>query len=174
MRKPWVAGQYVYSNQVVGRDVPGMDIKSQLPTIEKVGILKAHPFTPEHLKEVNNGNMIQAGEFIAMTYCSNCHSPSATGIRPLRRYFPDGITQARMEEYVRGVLTTGNIAYMPKMPMLESEVKALSAFLVMNKEGGEPAVTAAIKKEISDRDRALAIKQADDKVASLTVEQEGK
>ncbi len=44
----------------------------------------------------------------------------------------------------------------------------------MNKEGGQAAVTAAIDKEISDRDRALAIKQADDKVARLTVEQEGK
>ncbi|WP_028486973.1 c-type cytochrome [Thiomicrorhabdus chilensis] len=174
MRKPWVAGQYVYSNQVIGRDVPGMDIKSQLPTIEKVGILKAHPFTPDELKEVNDSNLIQTGEYIAMVYCSNCHSPSETGIRPLHRYFPDGVTQARMEKYVKGALTTGNIAYMPKMPMLDSEVKALSAFLVMNNEGGQPAVVAAIKQEVDARNRALAEKQAQDKVASLTLPQEVK
>jgi hypothetical protein len=151
MRKPWVAGQYVYSNQVIGRDVPGMDIKSQLPILEKQGILASHPFTPEHLRTVNHGNLIQAGEFIAMTYCSNCHSASETGIRPLHRYFPQGITQARMENYVRGVLTTGNIAYMPKMPMIESEVKALSAFLIMNKEGGQQAVAKAIHEENATR-----------------------
>lgn len=174
MRKPYVAGQYVYSNQVIARDVPGMDIKSQLPIIEKVGILKAHPFTPDHLKEVNDGNMIQSGEFIAMTYCSNCHSPSETGIRPLHRYFPDNITQERMEKYVKGVLTTGNIAYMPKMPMLDSEVKALSAYLLLNNQGGTEAIQLAIKDEIQARDRALAEKQASDKVAALSLPQEVK
>lgn len=151
MRKPWVAGQYVYSNQVIGRDVPGMDIKSQLPTLEKNGLLKSHPFTPEHLRQVNAGNTIQAGEFIAMTYCSNCHSPSRTGIRPLHRYFPKDVTQEQMETYVRGALTTGNIAYMPKMPMLESEVQALSAYLVMNKIGGQDMIDDAIDGEIQAR-----------------------
>lgn len=170
MRKPYVAGQYVYSNQVIGRDVPGMDIQSQLPTIEKVGILKAHPFTPDHLKEVNAGNKIQAGEYIAMVYCSNCHSPSETGIRPLHRYFPEGTSQARMEQYVKGVLTTGNIAYMPKMPMLDSEAEALAAFLVMNNDGGQTAVSAAIDMEIEQRNRALAEKAAADKVASVDME----
>ena len=174
MRKPWVAGQYVYSNQVIGRDVPGMDIKSNLPTIERVGILKAHPFTPDALKTVNEGNMIQTGEFIAMVYCSNCHSPSKTGIRPLHRYFSEGVTQARMEQYVKGALTTGNIAYMPKMPMLDSEVTALSAFLVMNKNEGQDAVVAAIKKEVDNRNRALAEKNATDKVASANISQEVK
>ncbi|MEA1988974.1 MAG: cytochrome c [Pseudomonadota bacterium] len=174
MRKPWIAGQYVYSNQIIGRDVPGMGIESQLPTIEKVGILKAHPFTPEHLKTVNAGNKIQAGEYITMVYCSNCHSPSETGIRPLHRYFPDGMDQARMEKFVKGVLTTGNIAYMPKMPMLDSEVRAISAYLVMNNDGGQPAITAAIQQEVENRNRALVEKQATDKVATLTIEKEAK
>lgn len=168
MRKPYVAGQYVYSNQIIGRDVPGMDIKSQLPVIEKVGILKAHPFTPEHLKTVTDANKIQAGEYITMVYCSNCHSPSETGIRPLHRYFPEGVTQARMEKYVKGVLTTGNIAYMPKMPMLDSEVEALSAYLVMNNNQGQAAVNTAIQQEVDNYNRALAEKQATDKVASIS------
>lgn len=170
MRKPWVAGQYVYSNQVIGRDVPGMGIKSQIPLLEKEGILKAHPFTPKNLRKVNDGNVIQAGKFIAMVYCSNCHSPSKTGIRPLNRYLPGNITQARMEKYVKGVLTTGTIAYMPKMPMLDSEVKALSAFLVMNKKGGEQAVDAAIQQEIQARQQAKLAEKAKDKIAALTQE----
>jgi len=174
MRKPYVAGQYVYSNQVIGRDVPRMGIKSDLPTIEKVGILKAHPFTPEHLKTVNAGNKIQAGEYITMVYCSNCHSPSKTGIRPLHRYFPDGVTEERMQKYVKGVLTTGNIAYMPKMPMLDSEIEAISAYLVMNNDGGQKEITAAIQQEVDNRNRALAEKNATDKVAALEISQEVK
>jgi MFS family permease/mono/diheme cytochrome c family protein len=174
MRKPWVAGQYVYSNQVIGRDVPGMGIKSDLPTIEKVGILQAHPFTPDFLKVVDDANMIQSGEFIAMTYCSNCHSPSKTGIRPLHRYFPEGVTQERMQKYVKGVLTTGNIAYMPKMPMLDSEVEALSAYLVMNNAGGQPAISAAIAEEVENRSRMLAEQKATDTVAILEHAQETK
>ncbi|MDR9499465.1 MAG: cytochrome c [Hydrogenovibrio sp.] len=162
MRKPWVAGQYVYSNQVIGRDVPGMDIKSQLPTLEKVGLLKAHPFTPEHLRDVNAGNHIQAGEFITMTYCSNCHSPSRTGIRPLHRYFPEGMTQARMEDYIRGVIEPGTIAYMPKMPMTEKEVTALASYLLLNNEGGQEAITAAIDKEIAERKQKALVQESGD------------
>ncbi|MGE4503433.1 MAG: cytochrome c [Thiomicrospira sp.] len=161
MRKPWVAGQYVYSNQVIGRDVPGMDIQSQLPIIEKVGILKAHPFTPEHLREVNDGNIIQAGEFITMTYCSNCHSASESGIRPLHRYFPEGVTQEVMERYIRGAIVPGTIAYMPKMPMIESEIKAISAYLVMNNNQGMAATQQAIAQEIAQRDATEMAKQAE-------------
>lgn len=153
MRKPWVAGQYVYSNQVIGRDVPGMDIKSQLPLLEEHGLLKTHPFTPGHLREVHNDNIIQAGQFIAMTYCSNCHSPSETGIRPLHRYFPEDIDQLVMERFIRGALIPGTIAYMPKMPMIESEVTALASYLILNKQGGQKAIEQAIDQEI-------AIKQA--------------
>ncbi|MEA3405297.1 MAG: cytochrome c, partial [Pseudomonadota bacterium] len=102
------------------------------------------------------------------------HSPSETGIRPLHRYFPDDMDQARMEKFVKGVLTTGNIAYMPKMPMLDSEVKAISAYLVMNNDGGQPAITAAIQQEVDKRNRALAESQATDSVASLTTHKEAK
>jgi hypothetical protein len=174
MRKPWVAGQYVYSNQVIGRDVPGMDIQSQLPIIEKVGILKAHPFTPEHLREVSDGNIIQAGEFITMTYCSNCHSASESGIRPLHRYFPEGVTQDVMERYIRGAIVPGTIAYMPKMPMIESEIKAISAYLVMNNNQGMAATQQAIAQEIAHREATEMAQQTDLVVSMKTTAEENK
>jgi hypothetical protein len=46
MRKPWVAGQYVYSNQVIGRDVPGMGVKSEIPLLEAHGFMKTQVFIP--------------------------------------------------------------------------------------------------------------------------------
>jgi hypothetical protein len=75
---------------------------------------------------------------------------------------------------VNGVLTTGNIAYMPKMPMLDSEVEALSAYLVMNNAGGQPAISAAIAEEVENRSRMLAEQKATDTVAILEHAQETK
>lgn len=159
MRKPWVAGQYVYSNQVIGRDVPGMGIESQLPHLEEHGLLKSHPMTPEHMRTTNSSNQIQAGEMIAMTYCSNCHSPSETGIRPLHRYIADDITHEAMTTYIKGVLVPGHIAYMPKMPMLDEEAEALAAYLVLNKQGGLEAIEEAIQQEKASQ-KATAYNQA--------------
>lgn len=48
VRKPWVAGQYVYGNQLVGRDVPALGIRSELPLMAEKGVLATHPFMPEH------------------------------------------------------------------------------------------------------------------------------
>ena len=47
VRKPWVAGQYVYGNQILGRDVPALGIKSELPLMAEKGVLATHPFMPE-------------------------------------------------------------------------------------------------------------------------------
>ena len=61
MRKPWVAGQYVYGNQVIGRDVPALGVKSELPVMEKQGVLATHPFIPSDLRKVTPANKDEAG-----------------------------------------------------------------------------------------------------------------
>ena len=77
VRKPWVAGQYVYGNQLVGRDVPALGIRSELPLMAEKGVLATHPFMPEHLRKVTPENEVEAGRALALTLCSNCHSPRA-------------------------------------------------------------------------------------------------
>jgi cytochrome c553 len=129
IRKPYVAGQYVYSNQVIARDVPGLGIHSEIPTLEKVGILKAHPFLPENLRSVTEDNKIQVGEAIALTYCSNCHSLSSTGIRPLARYFGGNTDVSAIKAYLLGGLATGNTLYMPEMPLKDDEATALAEYI---------------------------------------------
>lgn len=145
IRKPFVAGQYVYSNQVIARDVPGLGIHSEIPTLEKVGILKAHPFLPENLKTVTADNKIQAGEAIALTYCSNCHSLSDTGIRPLARYFGGNTDVSAIKSYLLGGLATGNTLYMPEMPLKDDEAEALAVYiagLVSSPAGTQKVVKA--------------------------------
>ncbi|MBP8021754.1 MAG: cytochrome c [Limnohabitans sp.] len=129
IRKPWVAGQYVYSNQVVGRDVPGMGVKSEIPTIEAHGFLKTHVFMPEHLRTVTNANRVEAGRALALATCSNCHSLSSTGIRPLANYFVGKHSEADIATYLQAALSGGDTLYMPQVPLNDVEARALAAFI---------------------------------------------
>ncbi|MDZ7817544.1 MAG: cytochrome c [Aliarcobacter sp.] len=85
MRKPYVAGQYIYSNQIISRDVPGKNIKSELPIIAQKGLLQVNPFVPENLKVITEENKLEAGKLLTRMACSNCHSLEKTGkYRPLK------------------------------------------------------------------------------------------
>lgn len=130
IRKPWVAGQYVYSNQVVGADVPGMGVKSEIPKIEAHGFLKTHVFVPEGLRTVTDANRVEAGRVLALTACANCHSLTATGMRPLRNYFAGTHTESDVAEYLQAALSGGNTLYMPQIPLNDEEARALAAYIL--------------------------------------------
>lgn len=129
IRKPYIAGQYMYSNQVISRDVPGMDIKSEIPTLEKVGFTKAHAFWPKDQREITPENAVQVGRTLAITACSNCHSLSNTGIRPLKNYFGGNTDVDRIKTYLIGALSTGNTLYMPRIPLKSDEAEALAVYI---------------------------------------------
>ena len=128
-RKPYVAGQYLYSNQVIGRDVPGMGVASEIPTLEKVGFTQAHVFWPEAQREITRNNAADVGRTLAITACSACHSLTETGIRPLKNYFPDKPEIAQVKTYLLGALATGNTMYMPQIPLKEDEAEALAVYI---------------------------------------------
>jgi len=130
IRKPWVAGQYVYSNQVIGRDVPGIGVKSDIPKIEAHGFMKTLVFVPEALRAINDGNRVEAGRLLALNTCSNCHSLSTTGMRPLRNYFSGSHTEAEVAEYLQAALSGGNTLYMPQIPFNDEEARALASFIL--------------------------------------------
>ncbi len=160
IRKPYVAGQYVYSNQVIARDVPGMGVKSEIPLLEKHGMLKTMPLLPDNLREVSETNQVHAGEAVALTMCSNCHSLSNSGIRPLKNYI--GTTDvALIETYLKGALATGNTLYMPRIPLQDDEAGALAEYLAVLSEGG-PAAVAEAKAQEREKQRQLA--QSGDKL----------
>lgn len=129
LRKPWVAGQYVYSNQVIGRDVPGMGIRSEMPIIEAHGLLKTQVFTPPHLREIRPDNLRQVGEFLALSTCSNCHSLGSTGMRPLARYFGGQTDAQGIAQYLQAALSTGSTVYMPRVPLRDDEALALGTYI---------------------------------------------
>ena len=88
--------------------------------------------------------------------CSNCHSLSETGIRPLKNYFGGNTDVKRIETYLKGALATGNTLYMPRIPLTDEEAEALAVFLASlskaqvaqpEKAGGEPLALASTEKE---------------------------
>ncbi|MFA5028063.1 MAG: cytochrome c [Candidatus Methylomirabilota bacterium] len=139
IRKPWVAGGYVYSNQVLGRDVPGIGVRSEIPILEARGFLKAHPFVPERLRVVDDANRMEAGRVLALVACSNCHSLGRTGMRPLPDYIPAGSKAPEIAAYLQAALATGTTLYMPQIPLRDDEALALAGFLAALPGGREAA-----------------------------------
>jgi len=127
MRKPYVAGQYMYSNQIISRDVPGKGIKSELPIIAEKGLLALNPFVPKNLKVITEDNKLQAGELLAKLSCSSCHSLDKTGVyRPMR----DRLT-GMDKESIKAILYAignGGMSYMPTLKLPEAEYDAIAEY----------------------------------------------
>ncbi|ACL71775.1 cytochrome c class I [Thioalkalivibrio sulfidiphilus HL-EbGr7] len=156
IRKPYVAGEYVYSNQVIGRDVPGMGIRSEIPVLQEHGLLKTHVFLPEELREVTGENAARVGRAIALSMCSNCHSVTDTGMRPLRNYLGGHTDVARIKTYLKGALTTGNTLYMPLIPLTDDEAEALAVYMASLNDPQVPARYAAQRAGIARADNSPA------------------
>lgn len=130
VRKPWVAGQYVYANQIVGADVPHLNVKSELAQLEKSGILGSHPFLPEEIrKPESKWARLEAGRVVAMQACSSCHSLTKTGVRPIGQYFPAEPQAQGIYEWLSAGLYRGHIAYMPPLPLPELDRQVTAEFL---------------------------------------------
>ena len=129
MRKPYVAGRYVYSNQIIGRDVAGKHIKSEMNIIAEKGLLTVSPFIPERLRTITPENQLEAGKLIAKLACSNCHAlEKGAAYRPLPDRFPGQDAQT-IEIVLTDVIATGTFSYMPPIKLPEHETKALAAWL---------------------------------------------
>ena len=130
MRKPFVAGQYIYGNQVIARDVPGKGITGEVDLIADKGYLKLHPFIPDRLRNITNENKLEVGELLTKIACANCHAlePGA----PLRS-LPDKLFRATDKDliaaFIAGPLRHGAVPYMPRVDLPDDEVDAIASYL---------------------------------------------
>jgi hypothetical protein len=129
MRKPYVISHYMYSNQIIGKDIPSKGVAAEANSINEKGILNVAPFVPATLREINDGNLVQAGEMIALIECSSCHVLDEKGLRPLPQMVKRlGLKEAGVAE---GLLTAlRGFPYMPPFHGTVAEKKALAAYLV--------------------------------------------
>jgi len=129
MRKPYVAGRYIYSNQLIGRDVPGKNVKSEMALVAEKGLLKLSPFIPERLRTITPENELEAGKLIAKLACSNCHSlERGAPFRPLPDLFL-GQDAETVELVLNDVVAAGVRSYMPPTKLPAHETKALATWI---------------------------------------------
>ena len=129
MRKPYVAGQYVYSNQLIARDVPGKHVTSDMALVAEKGLLKLDPFIPDRLRTITPENQLEAGKLLAKIACSNCHSlEKGAKFRPLPDKFPQ-MDADTIEMVLTDVVAAGVRSYIPPIKLPTDETKALAAWL---------------------------------------------
>ncbi|MCZ8342660.1 MAG: cytochrome c [Leptospira sp.] len=124
IRKPFVIGNYMYSN---------MFRVEEYPLLQKEGILK-HATYVKH-KEVTEENMVEAGKDVFLLTCSRCHT--SNGINSVVAKFQNMYGSAElnpdaMVAYIQGM---HNARYfMPPFPGSEIEMKALVTYIKKTKE----------------------------------------
>ena len=129
IRKPYIIPQYMYSNQMIGNDIPKKGVRAETALINEKGILKISPFVPEDLREVKEGNRLKAGRLIALMECSSCHTLNEKGLRPI----PERIKKLDFKEVEVAedfLDTLGDFPYMPPFFGTKEEKRALATYLV--------------------------------------------
>ncbi|MCI4458667.1 MAG: cytochrome ubiquinol oxidase subunit I [Thermocrinis sp.] len=157
IRKPYVAGEFVWVNQIIARDVPAKGIQSQVPIIDQKGLLTLNPFVPEGLKKINPQNEIMAGKTIAILECSGCHNVTGSvGLRPFGQKFAGMTDRNVVYSFLTSYLRNNHPPYMPKLTGTDEEVRALSAYIAyLISNGGSvsakievPNTSSEAKKEV--------------------------
>lgn len=125
MRKPWVIGEYMYSNGVH---------KDELAFLQSEGLLK-HATYVSH-REVTDANRTEVGRDIFMLSCTRCHS--TTGLNGVVEKFegmygPGSVWDpGAMESFILSMHQTR--PYMPPFPGNQEEAGALVAYLLELRE----------------------------------------
>ncbi|MFZ2276879.1 MAG: cytochrome c [Prosthecobacter sp.] len=120
MRKPWVIGEYMYSNSVH---------KDELAFLQSEGLLK-HATYAKH-REVTEANKVECGKDVFMLACSRCHS--TTGLNGVIEKFTamygadKDWDSGGMALFIQGMHQTRT--FMPPFPGNDKEAAALVAFI---------------------------------------------
>ena len=154
IRKPYVAGEFVWVNQIIAREVPAKGIKSEVPIIDEKGLLQVNAFVPEGLKKITPENKIMAGKAIAILQCSGCHNVTgSTGLRPFGQKFK-GMTDPEavynfLVSYMKN--NPSHPPYMPKLVGTDEEIRALAAYIAdLVSKGGSVSAKIEVPKATAE------------------------
>ncbi len=152
LRKPYVAGEFIWVNQIVSRDVPAKGIKSEVPIINEKGLLTVNPFVPEGLKKITPENEIMAGKAVAVLQCSGCHNVTgSTGLRPFGQKFAGMTDPNAVYNFLVSYMRENHPPYMPKLTGTDQEIKALSAYIAyMISKGGSVSAKIEVPKSSAE------------------------
>ena len=129
IRKPYVIGQYMYSNLLLEDDYV---------VYKKDGVLKHATYTT--VNEITDDNKIEAGKNVFIIACSRCHT--AQGVNSIidvfdRMYGSTGkpLDVASMTAYMPNMHTARN--FMPEFPGNEKEAEALAMYIKYLQQTGD-------------------------------------
>lgn len=127
IRKPYLMPGYMYSNQLIGGELPAKGVKAESDALAAGGVLQAAPFVPHELRQITEANRLEAGRMVALIECSSCHTLSQKGLRPLpQRVRAMGLDEESLGGFLDGL---GGYPYMPPFLGNDAEKKALAAYL---------------------------------------------
>lgn len=128
IRKPYVIGNYMYSNLLREEDYP---------LYKQDGILKHATYTS--VTEITEENKLIAGRDVFMNTCSRCHTTqgvnSITYVFERMYGFGKPLDEAAMTGYIPN-MHKGR-TYMPPFPGNKAELKALAAYIKHVQQTGE-------------------------------------
>lgn len=130
IRKPYVIGNYMYSNLLREEDYP---------LYKRDGILKYATYTS--VTEITEENKVQAGRDIFMNLCSRCHTVNPQGVNSIvyvfeRMYgFGQPLDEGSMKAYIPNM--HNGRTYMPPYAGNERELDALVAYIKQIQQTGE-------------------------------------
>ncbi len=128
MRKPWVIGEYMYSNGVH---------KDELAFLQAEGLLR-HATYARH-REVTEANQVECGRDVFMLACSRCHSTTGMNgvIKKLENLYGADASWDRgaMVSFIGSMHQTRT--FMPPFPGNNKEADALVTYLLELRETRE-------------------------------------
>ena len=130
IRKPYVIGNYMYSNLLREEDYP---------LYKRDGILKYATYTS--VTEITEENKVEAGKDVFMNLCSRCHTVNPQGVNSIvyvfeRMYgFGKPLDEGAMKAYIPNM--QNGRTYMPPFAGNEKELDALVAYIKQVQETGE-------------------------------------
>lgn len=151
IRKPYVIGNYMYSNLLREEDYP---------LYKKDGILPYMTYTS--VTEITEDNKIEAGRDIFMNACSRCHTANPNGVNSItyvfeRMYgFGKPLDENSMKAYIPNM--HNGRTFMPPFPGNKKELDALVAYIKNIQQTGDGlqgAQTTGVK--INPLNSALAV-----------------
>ncbi|MFN4080839.1 MAG: c-type cytochrome [Saprospiraceae bacterium] len=130
IRKPYVIGNYMYSNLLREEDYP---------LYKRDGILPYMTYTS--VSEITDENKLAAGKDIFMNTCSRCHTANPEGVNSItyvfeRMYgFGQPLDEGSMRAYIPNM--HHGRTYMPPFPGNKKELDALVAYIKYVQQTGE-------------------------------------
>ncbi|AYQ33161.1 cytochrome c [Runella sp. SP2] len=120
IRKPYVIGEYMYSNGLRVEDYP---------LLQRDGVLKHANFVAN--KEVTDANMLEAGRDVFILTCSRCHTTNGA-VNPITGKFTDMFgtkpwETAQLKGYIKNMHSARY--FMPPFPGNDRELDALCAYI---------------------------------------------